>query len=97
MTAFARPHLAAERWWADFKVYLTAQAVADYAAVDPATVPARRVTGPGRVIATDSDTLARIQIPTDVGAYLVLVTRSPQWPTWRVDRLLPPERRVGDS
>lgn len=96
MRAFARPREPEASWWADFRAFLTPQAVADYAGTDPANVPARRVTGPGRVIPTDSDVLTRIQVPTDAGSYLVLLTRSPEFPDWRVDRLLPPERRVGD-
>ena len=96
MRAFARPSAPAGEWWREFSAFLTPQAIADYTGTDPANVPAHRVTGPGRVIGTDSDLLARIQVPTDAGSYLVLLVRSPEVPDWRVDRLLPPEQRVGD-
>lgn len=96
MEAFARPTMTEQEWWADFRNFLTTQAVLDFTYTDPAEVPAHRVTGPARVIDSPGDTLARIQVPTDIGSYLVILTRSPELPQWRVDRLLPPETRVGD-
>lgn len=96
MRAFARPDLDDDTWWRDFRAFLTTQAVLDYSNTDPAEVPATTITGPARVIASPGDTLARIQVPTDAGLYLVILTRSREVPQWRVDRLLPPEIRVGD-
>lgn len=96
MRAFARPDLDEDIWWRDFRAFLTTQAVLDYSYTDPAEVPASTLTGPPRVISSPGDTLARVQVPTDAGLYLVILTRSQELPQWRVDRLLPPEIRVGD-
>lgn len=96
MQLFARPDVPEKRWWDQLRPYLTAKAQHDYAYTDPANVPASELTGPAAVLPTDADTLARIQVPTDVGLYLVLLTRSPQSQSWQVDRLLPPEFDVGD-
>ena len=92
MTLFARRDVPAEQWIDELAVYMTPQAAQDYRYVDPANVPPTAITGPGKVIATDSEWLARVQVPTDVGAYLVILSRTEEDPTWRVARFTPPER-----
>ena len=95
MVLFARPGVDAARWMKDLDPYLSAQAQQDYQGTAPANVPARKVTGRAAVVATDSTRLARVHVPTDAGVYLVVLSRSASDPTWRVERITPPEE-VGD-
>lgn len=95
MSLFARRDVSADRWIKDLTPLLTPQAAEDYAYTDPANVPATKVTGPAKVVPTDSATLARIHIPTDAGTYLVVLTRDTD-SAWRVARITPPETEVGD-
>ncbi|MDI3196215.1 hypothetical protein QK290_17670, partial [Pseudarthrobacter sp. AL07] len=46
MADFARPAEEEKQWANDLARWLTPQATADYSAVDPANIPANRVTGP---------------------------------------------------
>lgn len=92
MTLFARRTVPAQQWIDELAVYMTPQAAQDYRYVDPANVPAAAVTGPGKVIPTDSAWLARVQVPTDAGAYLVILSRTEEDPRWRVARFTPPEK-----
>ena len=46
MADFARPGVEERQWANDLARWLTPQATADYSAVDPATIPASRITGP---------------------------------------------------
>ncbi|MDI3195446.1 hypothetical protein QK290_13580, partial [Pseudarthrobacter sp. AL07] len=43
---FARPSVEEQQWANDLARWLTPQATADYSAVEPANIPATRVTGP---------------------------------------------------
>jgi hypothetical protein len=45
MADFARPGTDAARWANDLAHWLTPQATADYSTVDPANIPATRITG----------------------------------------------------
>lgn len=92
MSLFVRRDVNAEQWISDLATYMTPQAAQDYRTVDPANVEATTVTGPGKTIPTDSAWLARIQVPTDAGAYLVILSRTEEDPTWRVARITPPEK-----
>jgi hypothetical protein len=91
MRLYARPDVDAGRWLRDLAPYFSVTAQQDYQGTDPATIPARQVTGRPGVVATDSTRLARVHVPTDAGMYLVVLSRSPADPTWRVERIRPPE------
>ncbi len=45
VTAFARPDLSPEQWWAELVPMLTPAATEAYVGTDPAQVPAHEVTG----------------------------------------------------
>lgn len=92
MTLFARRTVPAQQWIDELAVYMTPQAAQDYRYVDPANVPPTSITGPAKVVPTDSAWLARVQVPTDVGAYLVILSRTEEDPAWRVARFTPPEK-----
>lgn len=91
MRAFARPDLDYESWWAELMPLLGEEAQLDYAYVDPANVPARQVTGEPVVVQDDSPHIARVQVPTDVGDYTVLLSRRDAGGPWLAHRITPPE------
>ncbi|MGW9114526.1 hypothetical protein [Microbacterium sp. NPDC055683] len=91
MTAFARPSLDYDTWWAELEPLLTVQAAQDYAYVDPAAVPASSVTGPGVIVDDTSAYLARVEVPTDAGTYTIIVSRADAGSPWLVSRFTPPE------
>lgn len=91
MRLFARRTVTPQQWIEELTPHLTTQAALDYSGTDPLEVPATKVTGPGRPIPTNTAWLARIQVPTDDGVWLVILSRTPDDATWRVARFTPPE------
>ncbi|WP_416903480.1 hypothetical protein [Micromonospora echinospora] len=71
---WARPHLPAAQWRADVRP----DAVPAYAdlldTVDPANVPATRITAPGRVVTATSDR-AEVDVGTDAGVLRAVCVR----------------------
>lgn len=96
MTLFARPTVDQVTWWRDISGYFTPQGAIDYQGTQPYRIPVRKVTGKGRLISTDSPQLAKVQVPTDIGIYLVVLSRSTDDPSWKVARIMPPEIEAGD-
>ena len=90
MTTFTDHRADADSWWADLEPALSAQAAADYAGTDPAAVPARAVTGTAVLVDDSSAYLASVEVPTDAGAYEVLLSRAGAGAPWLVERLTPP-------
>lgn len=91
MRAFAQPDLSYDDWWVWVEPLLTQQAAQDYAHVDPANIPAHEVTGGGVIVEDTSAYVATVEVPTDVGAYRVLLIRQDADAPWLVSRLTPPE------
>jgi hypothetical protein len=89
MTAFARPDLDHDAWWAGLEPLLTQQAALDYAYVDPATVPATAVTGPATLAEETSAYVATVEVPTDAGLYTVVLTRQDADAPWLTVRIGP--------
>ena len=91
MTDFARLTVKDKQWANDLARWLTPQATADYSAVDPANVPATRVTGPATLTVDEANGYGVLAaVPTDAGTYsLQLLRTGPQAP-WKVNRLTPP-------
>lgn len=96
MTLFARRDVTAAQWQADLAPYLTPDAMTAYRYVDPKNVPPTKLTGPATLTPASVALVARVSVPTDAGVYLVIMSRADQDPTWRADRIMPPEGR-GDS
>lgn len=91
MRAFARPDLDQAAWWAGVEPLLTTQAQQDYAYVVPANIPVRKVTGTATLVDASSAYLGRVEVPTDVGTYTVILTRADGSSPWLVSRFTPPE------
>lgn len=90
MTAFARPTLGYEDWWAALAPLLSDQAQQDYSFVDPANIPVHAVTGEGVLVDESSAFLARVQVPTDVGVYELLLSRTDATAPWVGEAITPP-------
>jgi len=91
MTDFARPGLDDKQWANDLARWLTPQATADYSAVDPANVPATRVTGPATLTVDEANGYGVMaSVPTDAGTYTLQLLRTGPKAPWKVNRLTPP-------
>ncbi|WP_157075281.1 hypothetical protein [Arthrobacter luteolus] len=91
MTAFARPSLEEDTWWAELEPLLNEQAAQDYAYVDPANIPATAITGPGSLTDESSAYVGYVDVPTDAGIYRLILNRSDAGSPWLVSRISPPE------
>jgi hypothetical protein len=87
VTAFARPDLPAEQWWAELAPLLSPAATEAYVGTDPAEVPAHAVTGPAWSGESESTFLALTFVPTDAGDYAVLMVRDGGGAPWLVERI----------
>lgn len=91
MTLYARPMVTDKVWIQDLGQVLTAQATADYQYVDPANIPATRVTGPGQLTIDEKNGFGcHVVFPTDAGDYDVQLLRSAADKPWQVNRFTPP-------
>ncbi|MFK0042256.1 hypothetical protein ACIQTW_20670 [Paenarthrobacter sp. NPDC090517] len=91
MTDFARPKLEEQQWANDLARWLTPQATADYSAVDPANIPANRVTGPAKLTVDEANGYGvTAAVPTDAGIYTLQLLRTGKDAPWKVNRLTPP-------
>lgn len=91
MTLYARPTVTDKEWIQDLGQVLTAQATADYQYVDPANIPATKVTGPGQLKVDENNGFGcHVMFPTDAGDYDVQLLRSASDKPWQVNRFTPP-------
>jgi hypothetical protein len=87
VTAFAQPDVAPDQWWAELAPLLSPAAALAYEGTDPVEVPARQVTGPAWTGVSPSSFLATVFVPTDAGAYAVLMVREGSGAPWLVERI----------
>jgi hypothetical protein len=91
MADFARPGTDPAQWANDLARWLTPQATADYSAVDPANIPASRVTGPATLNVDEANGYGVMAaVPTDAGTYTVQLLRTGKEAPWKVNRFTPP-------
>ena len=90
MTAFAQPTRPYEDWWADLVPLLSEQAQQDYSFVDPANIPVSALTGDPVLVDESSAFLARVEVPTDVGVYELLLSRTDATAPWVGESITPP-------
>lgn len=92
MVAFAQPTLAYEAWWAQLSPLMSPEGQEKYSAVDPANIPVSQVLGSGMSVDEFTPYIARIAIPTDVGTYVVVLSRESADPaSWRGETITPPQ------
>ena len=91
MTLYARPTVTDKQWIQELGQLLTAQATADYQYVDPANIPATKVTGPGQLSIDENNGFGcQVVFPTDAGDNNVQLLRSAADKPWQVNRFTPP-------
>ncbi|MCY1676833.1 hypothetical protein OVA06_19370 [Pseudarthrobacter sp. SL88] len=91
MADFARPGVEDKQWANDLARWLTPQATADYSAVDPANIPATRVTGPATLTVDEANGYGVVAaVPTDAGTYTLQLLRTGPEAPWKVNRVTPP-------
>lgn len=91
MADFARPTVEDQQWANDLARWLTPQATADYSAVDPANIPASRVTGPAKLTVDEANGYGvAADVPTNAGTYTLQLLRTGKDALWKVNRLTPP-------
>jgi len=91
LATFARPDLEPTEWWAALAPLLTSTAQQDYQYVDPANIPAHRVTGAGTIVDDSSRYAVFVRVPSDAGMYTVVLTRQNGVAPWLAARFTPPE------
>jgi hypothetical protein len=91
MADYARPTIDAARWANDLARWLTPQATASYSAVDPATIPASKITGPATLDLDETNGYGvTATVPTNAGPYRIQLLRTSRDVPWKVHRLTPP-------
>ena len=92
MTAFARPDVDETTWINGLYPYLTQAAGTAYAGTNPAKVPASEVTGPGTVVEGHTAVALLVKVPTNIGPYVISLTRQAATDPWLADRITPPAK-----
>lgn len=91
MADFARPAMEEKQWANDLARWLTPQATAGYSGVDPANVPANRVTGPATLSVDETNGYGvTAAVPTNAGTYTLQLLHTGSQAPWKVNRLTPP-------
>ena len=91
MTAYARPDLPFDQWWAGLQPLLDGKATQDYAYMDPARIVASSVTGPAVITDDTSAYVAFVDVPTNAGTYGVVLSRADADSPWLASRFILPE------
>ncbi|MBG6059745.1 hypothetical protein RCH16_003207 [Cryobacterium sp. MP_M5] len=92
MTAFARPDVDETTWINGLYPYLTQSGGAAYANTNPAKVPVSEITGAGSVVDGANEYALLVTVPTNIGPYVVSLTRQAPTDPWLADRITPPAR-----
>ena len=91
MDDFARPNVEEKQWANELARWLTPQATAHFSAVDPANIPANRVTGPATLSVDEANGYGvTAAVPTNAGTYTLQLLRTGKESPWKVNRLTPP-------
>lgn len=91
LTTWAAPDLSYGQWWPRVKPLLSPQGQQDYAAVDPANLPALTLTGKPRVEASSVATAVTVWQPTNLGEFGVRMSRTSESAAWLVAEITFPE------
>nr|WP_181716181.1 hypothetical protein [Cryobacterium sp.]QJS06037.1 hypothetical protein [Cryobacterium sp.] len=91
MTAYARPDLPFDQWWAAVQPLLDQKASQDYAYMEPSRIAAKQLTGPGVIVDDTSAYVATVEVPTNAGTYGLILSRVDGKAPWFVSRFILPE------
>lgn len=86
MTAYIDPINDPQVWLERLAPYLSQQALAEFAYVDPDEIPATQLRGQPMVVDTGQQLLSYVQQDTDAGIYTVVLSVSDVG-TWQVERI----------
>jgi hypothetical protein len=82
-TAWARPHLTQEQWWAGVSPWCARQLVPILRTTDHARIPARKVTGAPQLLGRRETGQLRYTVPTDAGPLkLTILAEDGSWKVW---------------
>lgn len=84
-----------EHWWDGLSPLLTQQAQLTYGTVDPAAIAPGKVTDVPQFVGEPRPTVARAEVPTTRGIYVVLLVRPDGDTPWLAARLTPPDDHNG--
>ena len=89
VATFAQPTLDASTWMTNMYPLLTQRGARAYEGTDPAQIPVRHVTGPGRVVDGSTDVALIVHVPTDAGIYNVSLSRTDTTASWLAEQIRP--------
>ncbi|QOT19803.1 hypothetical protein [Paenarthrobacter sp. YJN-5] len=91
MTLYARPTVTDKVWIQELGQLLTPQAASDYQYVDPANIPATRITGTGQLKIDENNGFGcHVVFGTNAGNYDIQLLRTAADKPWQVNRFTPP-------
>lgn len=90
MTAFARPDMAYDQWFAQLRPHLSQDAAETYVYTDPINIPVTTITGEATVLESTSAYVAVVDVDTNVGEYQVLMLRTGATAPWLAAEFAPP-------
>lgn len=89
MAAFARPALTEAQWWNELLPLLSQTGAHAHEGTLPENIPASAITGPATLVDGATDVIALVEVPTDVGTYIVTLTRTDAAQVWLAERIRP--------
>ncbi len=92
ITAFARPDLDFDTWFAELEPLLGQDTAMDYVDVDPARIPASRITGSATIVTDYHINLATVDVPTNAGTYRLHMRRDSGDSPWLCVEFMHPKR-----
>lgn len=89
LTAFARPSMPEQQWWAELLPLLSQKGAVAYEGTLPSNIPVSAVTGTPAVLEASTDVATLVEVPTDAGAYIVTLVRGSTEEPWLAERIRP--------
>lgn len=86
---YAQPDLTPAAWAQQMTPLLSQSGAIAYEGQDPTTIPARKVTGSGKVLTGATDVALTVRVPTDAGDYNVALSRKGDTAPWLADEIRP--------
>lgn len=91
VTAYTAPIADERAWWEGVAPLLSRVAQTDYQYVDPANVPDATLTGGSTSTDESVAGIARVDVPTSVGTWQIVLSRQTLADPWLGEQITPPE------